>query len=64
LTRIQRQPSPIAVPLNGQFDPADDWWQTIQQTSPEMAGQVRIIRVRRPSSEEPHAVYPNTSDEL
>ena len=36
-------------------------WQEMRQTSPEMAMQARIIRVLRPSANEPSDSYPKTS---
>ena len=43
------------------LQPEPELWQEVRQTSPEMAMQARVIRVLRPSVDEPRDSYPTTS---
>lgn len=43
------------------LQPEPELWQEIRQTCPEMAMQARVIRVLRPSVDEPRDSYPTTS---
>ena len=43
------------------LQPEPELWQEVRQTSPEIAMQARIIRVQRPSANEPRDSYPTTS---
>ena len=43
------------------LQPEPELWQEVRQTSPEMAIQARVIRVLRPSVDEPRDSYPTTS---
>ena len=43
------------------LQPQPEVWQEVRQSSPEMAMQARVIRVLRPSADEPRDSYPTTS---